>query len=144
MTSFTPARAVQAALIHVAVADAATAARADIKDYEFRLVDKTVRKDEATVSVRLFRVGVKVVGNFCRQPSAFEKRAALPSIAKRNWQIAPSPGQHMFAEPDFQQFSGISVGCWSDTGRFLSAIEARRHGKSRLRRWHPNSPTSFL
>ena len=53
MTSFTPARAFQAALIGIAVAGSATAARADIKDYEFQLVDKTVKKGDAIVSVRL-------------------------------------------------------------------------------------------
>jgi hypothetical protein len=53
MTSFTHARAFRAALIGIALAGSAAAARADIKDYEFQLVDKTVRKGNATISVRL-------------------------------------------------------------------------------------------
>jgi hypothetical protein len=53
MNSHTCARALRAALIGVAMTAAATAARADIKDYEFQLVDKTVKKGEAVISVRL-------------------------------------------------------------------------------------------
>jgi hypothetical protein len=46
-------RALQAALIGIAVAGSATLARADIKDYEFQLIDKTVKKGDAIISVRL-------------------------------------------------------------------------------------------
>jgi hypothetical protein len=53
MNSFTCARALRAALIGVAMTVSATAARADIKDYEFQLIDKTVKKGEAVISVRL-------------------------------------------------------------------------------------------
>jgi hypothetical protein len=53
MKSFTCARAFQAALIGIAIIGSATLARADIKDYEFQLVDKTVRKGDAIISVRL-------------------------------------------------------------------------------------------
>ena len=47
------ARALQAALIGLAMAASITAARADIKDYEFQLVDQTVKKGDAVISVRL-------------------------------------------------------------------------------------------
>jgi YtkA-like len=53
MTSYTCARAFQAALIGIAIIGSATLARADIKDYEFQLVDKTVKKGDAIISVRL-------------------------------------------------------------------------------------------
>lgn len=53
MDNFRCARALQAALIGIAVAGSATFAHADIKDYEFQLVDKTVRKGDAVISVRL-------------------------------------------------------------------------------------------
>jgi len=46
-------RALQAALIGAAVIGSAGIARADIKDYEFQLVDKTVKKGDAMISVRL-------------------------------------------------------------------------------------------
>src|SRR5258705_11614696 len=53
MKSFSYARAFRAALIGVALIGSATLARADIKEYEFQLVDQTVKKGEATISVRL-------------------------------------------------------------------------------------------
>jgi hypothetical protein len=53
MKTFKPARALAAALIGVAVAGPATIARADIKDYEFQLIDSTIRKGDAIISVRL-------------------------------------------------------------------------------------------
>ena len=53
MKRFNCARAFQAALIGIAVIGSATLARADIKDYEFQLVDKTVKKGDAIISVRL-------------------------------------------------------------------------------------------
>jgi len=53
MKSYTCARALRAALIGIAMTASATLARADIKDYEFQLVDKTVKKGDAIISVRL-------------------------------------------------------------------------------------------
>jgi hypothetical protein len=46
-------RAFQAALIGIAMTGSATMVRADIKDYQFQLVDKTVKKGDAIISVRL-------------------------------------------------------------------------------------------
>jgi len=53
MKNFTYARAVQAALIGIAMIAPAGIARADIKDYEFQLVDQTVKRGDAIISVRL-------------------------------------------------------------------------------------------
>ncbi len=53
MKSFNYARALQGALIGVAVTGSATLARADIKDYEFQLIDQTVKKGDAVIAVRL-------------------------------------------------------------------------------------------
>lgn len=41
------------ALTALAILGASSVARADVKDYEFQLVDKTVKKGDATISVRL-------------------------------------------------------------------------------------------
>lgn len=41
------------ALTALAILGASTVSRADVKDYEFQLVDKTVKKGDATISVRL-------------------------------------------------------------------------------------------
>jgi hypothetical protein len=53
MKSYNYARALRAALIGVAMTGSVTVARADIKDYEFQLVDQTVKKGDAIISVRL-------------------------------------------------------------------------------------------
>jgi len=53
MKNFNCALALQVALIGIAMTGSATLARADIKDYEFQLIDKTVRKGDAVISVRL-------------------------------------------------------------------------------------------
>ncbi|WP_426439150.1 FixH family protein [Bradyrhizobium genosp. P] len=53
MKSLNYARAVQAALIGIAMTGSATLARADVKDYEFQLVDQTVKKGDAIIAVRL-------------------------------------------------------------------------------------------
>ena len=53
MKSYNSARALRAAAIGIAMLASGTAARADVKDYEFQLVDKTVKKGEAVISVRL-------------------------------------------------------------------------------------------
>jgi hypothetical protein len=49
------ARTLRAALIGLAITSSITVARAEIKDYEFQLVDKTVKKGDAIISVRLVR-----------------------------------------------------------------------------------------
>ena len=53
MKSFHFARAIQAALIGIAMTGSATLARADIKDFEFQLLDQAVKKGDAIISVRL-------------------------------------------------------------------------------------------
>ena len=53
MKNFNYARALRAALIGIAMTGSVTVARADIKDYEFQLVDQTVKKGDAIISVRL-------------------------------------------------------------------------------------------
>jgi hypothetical protein len=47
------ARAQRAALITIAIIGSAGIARADIKDYEFQLVDQTIKKGDAVIAVRL-------------------------------------------------------------------------------------------
>src|SRR5258708_35373984 len=53
MKRYTYLRAFQAALIGIAITGSATIARADIKDYEFQLIDQTIKKGDAIISVRL-------------------------------------------------------------------------------------------
>ena len=57
MTSFNTSRAVAAALIGLALTGTATVALADIKDYEFQLVDQTVQAGpDKVVTVRLMNM----------------------------------------------------------------------------------------
>ncbi|WP_375789877.1 FixH family protein [Bradyrhizobium sp. Pha-3] len=57
MTSFNTSRAVVAALIGLALTGTATVALADIKDYEFQLVDQTVQAGpDKVVTVRLMNM----------------------------------------------------------------------------------------
>jgi hypothetical protein len=53
MKNFNYARALGAALAGIAMTGSVTLARADIKDYEFQLVDQTVKKGDTIISVRL-------------------------------------------------------------------------------------------
>ena len=53
MKSYNSTRAHRAAAIGIALAAGVTTARADVKDYEFQLVEKTVKKGEAVISVCL-------------------------------------------------------------------------------------------
>ncbi len=57
MNTFNFARALQAALIAVAISSASTAALADIKDYKFELVDQVVQAGhDKIITVRLVNV----------------------------------------------------------------------------------------
>ncbi len=49
------ARGLQAALVGITMAGSVAVAHADIKDYEFQLVEQTVKKGDTTISVRLVR-----------------------------------------------------------------------------------------
>jgi YtkA-like protein len=49
------ARGLQAALVGITMAGLVAVAHADIKDYEFQLVEQTVKKGDTTISVRLVR-----------------------------------------------------------------------------------------
>lgn len=53
MKSYHSTRALRVAAVAIAFFAAGTTARADVKDYEFQLVDKTVKKGKAIISVRL-------------------------------------------------------------------------------------------
>ena len=91
MKRFNNARAFQAVLISLAMAGSVTLARADIKDYEFQLVDQTVKKGDAIISVRLVR---KRDGKPVPNAVIFATRLdmALDGMAEMATKIAPMPG----------------------------------------------------
>ena len=53
MKNSTCVRAIMAALISVSMIGSSTVVWADIKDYEFQLLDQTVKKGDAIIAVRL-------------------------------------------------------------------------------------------
>ena len=99
MKSFTRARAVQAALIGIAITGSVTVARADIKDYEFQLVDQTVKKGDAIISVRLVH---KPDGKPAPDAVIFATRLdmAPDGMAEMTTKIAPMPS----TEPGVYKF----------------------------------------
>ena len=91
MKRFNNARAFQAVLISLAMAGSVTLARADIKDYEFQLVDQTVKKGDAIISVRVVR---KRDGKPVPNAGSFATRLdmAPDGMAEMATKIAPMPG----------------------------------------------------
>jgi hypothetical protein len=85
-------RALQAALIGIAMAGSATIARADIKDYEFQLIDPTVQAGpDKTVTVRLVN---KTTGKPVPDAVIFATRLdmAPDGMQEMATKIAPMPG----------------------------------------------------
>src|SRR5258707_7509273 len=115
MKSYTYARAFQAALIGIAITGSATLARADIKDYEFQLVDKTIKKGDAIISVRLIH---KPDGKPVPDAVIFATRLdmAPDRMQEIATKVTPMPG----AEPGVYRFKAN-----------LSRSEERRVGKER-------------
>jgi len=99
MNSYTCARALQVALIGIAMTGSATLAPADINDYEFQLVDKTVKKGDAIISVRLVH---KPDGKPVSDAVIFAKRLdmAPDGMETMKTTIEPMPG----TEPGIYKF----------------------------------------
>src|SRR5260370_7635048 len=84
-------RAFQAALIGIAMAGSATIARADIRDYEFKLVDPTVQAGpDKTITVRLVN---KTTGKPVPDAVIFATRLdmAPDGMQEMATKITPSP-----------------------------------------------------
>jgi hypothetical protein len=99
MKSFNYARALRAALIGISMIGSVTVARADVKDYEFQLVDKTVKKGDAVISVRLVH---KPDGKAVSDAVIFAKRLdmAPDSMETMTTTIEPMPS----TEPGVYKF----------------------------------------
>jgi YtkA-like protein len=109
MKNFNYARAVQAALICIAMTESATLARADIKDYEFQLVDQTVKKGDAIIAVRFIH---KPDGKPVSDAVIFATRLdmAPDGMQEMTTKIAPMPS----TEPGVYKFKATVsvVGGW--------------------------------
>jgi hypothetical protein len=79
------------ALTALAISGASSFARADVKDYEFQLVDKTVKKGDAIISVRLIH---KPDGKPVSDAVIFAKRLdmAPDRMETMKTTIEPMPG----------------------------------------------------
>src|SRR6267378_296889 len=92
-------RVVLGALIGMAMTGSASLARADVKDYEFQLVDKTVKKGDAIISVRLVH---KPDGKPVPDAVIFATRLdmAPDGMQEMATKVTPMPG----AEPGVYRF----------------------------------------
>ncbi len=123
MKTFKYARAIGAALIGVAMAGSvATSARAEIKDYEFQLVDQTVKAGpDQTVTVRLVN---KVTGKPVPDAAIFATRLDMAPDAMQEMatKVVPVPG----AEPGSYKFKAT----FGMAGRWLLSLGAKVQGET--------------
>ena len=92
MSLFAQPRALRAIMLGLALATTASIARADVKDYEFQLVDSTVKTGpDATIAVRLVN---KLTDKAVPDAVIFTTRLdmAPDGMAEMATKIAPMPG----------------------------------------------------
>lgn len=123
MKTFKYTRAIGAALIGVAMTGpVATMAHAEIKDYEFQLVDHTVKAGpDKTVTVRLIN---KTTGKSVPDAVIFATRLdmAPDGMQEMATKIAPAPG----AEPGSYKFKAT----FGMAGRWLLSLGAKVQGET--------------
>jgi hypothetical protein len=115
-------RALQAAFIGIAMAGSVTIARADIKDYEFQLVDQTVQAGpDKTITVRLVN---KTTGKPVAGAVIFATRLdmAPDGMQEMATMIAPMPG----GEPGTYKFKATL----SMAGRWQLSLGAKVQGET--------------
>lgn len=120
MKTFQTSRALRAALIGITMAGSATIARADIKDYEFQLVDQTVKAGpDKTITVRLVN---KTTGKSVPDAVIFATRLdmAPDGMQEMATKIVPVPG----AEPGSYRFKAA----FGMAGRWLLSLGAKVQG----------------
>ena len=123
MKTFNISRAFRTALIGITVIGSAAIARADIKDYEFRLVEPTITagKDKI-VTVRLVNktTGKPVPGAVIFATRLDMAPEGMPEMATR---IAPEPGA---AEPGSYRFKAT----FGMEGKWLLSLGAKVQGET--------------
>jgi hypothetical protein len=122
MKSYTYARALQAALIGIAMTGSATLARAGIKDYEFQLVDQTVQAGpDKVITVKLMntRTGKPVPDAVIFATRLDMAPDGMQEMATR---IAPMPG----GEPGTYKFKAI----FAMAGRWQLSLGAKVQGET--------------
>ena len=122
MKTFNHPRAVRAALIGIAMTGLGTAARAEIKDYEFQLVDQTVKAGpDKIVTVRLVN---KTTGKPVPDAVIFATRLdmAPDGMQEMATKIVPAPG----AEPGSYKFKAT----FGMAGRWQLSLGAKVQGET--------------
>lgn len=122
MKMFQHSRAVRAALIGIAMTGSVTFARADIKDYEFQLVDQTVKAGpDKTITVRLVN---KTNGKTVPDAVIFATRLdmAPDGMQEMATKIVPAPG----AEPGTYKFKAT----FGMAGRWQLSLGAKVQGET--------------
>jgi hypothetical protein len=123
MKTFKYARAIGAALIGVAMTGlVTTSARAEIKDYEFQLVDQAVKTGpDKTITVRLVN---KTTGKPVPDAVIFATRLdmAPDGMQEMATKIVPAPG----AEPGSYKFKAT----FGMAGRWLLSLGAKVQGET--------------
>jgi hypothetical protein len=122
MTSFNTSRAVAAALIGLALTGTATVALADIKDYEFQLVDQTVQAGpDKVVTVRLMN---RKTGKAVPDAVIFTTRLdmAPDGMQEMATKVTPMPG----TEPGTYRFKAN----FGMAGRWQLSLGAKVQGET--------------
>jgi YtkA-like len=121
MKSYTCVRAFQAALIGIAITGSATLARADIKDYEFQLVDQAITAgSDKIITVRLIN---KASGKPVPDAVIFATRLdmAPDGMQEMATKVTPMPG----TEPGTYRFKATL----SMAGRWQLSLGAKVQGE---------------
>ncbi|SDT43921.1 FixH family protein [Bradyrhizobium canariense] len=116
------ARALRAALIGIAMAGPATVARADIKDYEFKLVDQTIQAGpDKVITVRLMNTKT---GKPVSDAVIFATRLDMTpdGMQEMATKIAPMPG----GEPGTYKFKAT----FGMAGRWQLSLGAKVQGET--------------
>ena len=114
-------RAIQAALVGIAIADSATLARADIKDYEFKLVEPTVTVGKDKI------IAVRLVNKNTAKPApdavifATRLDMAPEGMPEMVTKIAREPGE----EPGSYRFKAA----FGMEGKWLLSLGAKVQGE---------------
>jgi hypothetical protein len=122
MKTYTCMHAIQAALVGIAIAGSATSARADIKDYEFKLVEPTVTVGKDKI------ITVRLVNKNTAKPVAdaviFAARLdmAPEGMPEMVTKIAPEPG----GEPGSYRFKAA----FGMEGKWLLSLGAKVQGEA--------------
>ena len=122
MKSYTCARAFQAALIGIAIIGSATLARADIKDYEFQLVDQAIKTGpDKIITVRLIN---KASGKPVPDAVIFATRLdmAPDGMQEMATKVTPMPG----TEPGTYRFKATL----SMAGHWQLSLGAKVQGET--------------